>query len=101
MLWGSSVILKVGAVMGEDSDAITLTPKQIVEHFQLAYRQAYGHEAQVSHMFAEWYQVNGEAVHRSTLFSEIGRLRTINQHRAPSRPDRTVLQRLISRLRGI
>lgn len=87
--------------MLDESDAVTLTPKEIVEQFQRVYRQAYGHEPQVNHMFAEWYQINGETVHRMTMFSEIGRLRTIAQQRVPQRADRTLVQRLIARLRGI
>lgn len=85
----------------DGSDAITLTPKEIVEQFQRVYRQAYGNDPQVTHMFAEWYQINGETVHRVTMFSEIGRLRTIAQQRVPLRNDRTLVQRLIARLRGI
>ena len=58
----------------ENYDGATLTPKAIVDAFQLAYCKIYGREAQVVHMFAEWYTVNGETVHRMTLFSEITRL---------------------------
>jgi hypothetical protein len=60
--------------MEQNYDSATLTPKHIVDAFQSAYRQVYGREAQVVHMFAEWYTVNGETVHRRTLFSEISRL---------------------------
>lgn len=60
--------------MQYDHDSTTLTPKYIVESFQRAYRQVYGRDAQVVHMFAEWYTVNGETVHRLALFSETARL---------------------------
>ena len=61
-------------VMEHNYNDATLTPKHIVDAFQNAYRHVYGREAQVVHMFAEWYTVNGETVHRMTLFSEIARL---------------------------
>lgn len=61
-------------MMQYDHDVTTLTPRHIVDAFQRAYMQVYGREAQVVHMFAEWYTVNGETVHRMTLFSETVRL---------------------------
>lgn len=88
-------------------DATTLTPKSIVDTFQRAYRQVYGRDAQVVHMFAEWYQVNGETVHRVTLFGEISRLRGLAQYQQQQQQrqkaasaDKSVIQRLIARLRG-
>ena len=89
--------------MQQNYDGATLTPKHIVDAFQRAYRQVYGREAQVVHMFAEWYTVNGETVHRMTLFTEIARLSEIARLQAAQRkppPDRTMVQRLIARLRG-
>jgi len=60
--------------MEQNYDGATLTPKHIVDAFQSAYRKVYGRDAQVVHMFAEWYTVNGETVHRVTLFRETARL---------------------------
>jgi len=89
--------------MQENYDGATLTPKHIVDAFQRAYQKVYGREAQVVHMFAEWYTVNGETVHRMTLFSEISRLNELARVQAAQpRPDnnnRTMVQRLIARLR--
>lgn len=93
--------------MEQNYDGATLTPQHIVDAFQRAYRQVYGREAQVVHMFAEWYTVNGETVHRMTLFSEISRLNELAREQAAQRrpapqrgPDRSMVQRLIARLRG-
>ena len=99
--------------MQYDHDSTTLTPKHIVDSFQHAYHQIYGRDAQVVHMFAEWYTVNGETVHRMTLFSETSRLRELARVQqiqqaaqqpqpAPRKPttDRSMVQRLIARLRG-
>lgn len=128
------------ATMQYDHDVTTLTPRHIVEAFQRAYYQVYGREAQVVHMFAEWYTVNGETVHRVTLFNEIARLSDIAKYQRaqaqqeqlyaqeqaalaqqqmqyaapeaavmpppaapqPRKPaaDRSMIQRLIARLRG-
>lgn len=82
------------------SEAVTLTPQEILEHYQRAYRQVHGQEAHVIHMFAEWYQINGEMVHRLTLFGEISRLRGLAQQQRLAKTDKSIVQRLIARLRG-
>jgi hypothetical protein len=51
-------------------------------------------------MFAEWYQVNGETVHRLTLFGEISRLRSLAQQQRLAKTDRSIVQRLIAKLRA-
>ena len=69
-------------------------------------------------MFAEWYTVNGETVHRMTLFSETARLielakqqqaaqlaqqaaQQAQQSQRKPLADRSMVQRLIARLRGV
>ncbi len=81
----------------------TLTPKQIMETYRRAYHQVHGQEAHINHQFAEWYQVNGETVHRVTLFAEISRLRALAQQQRlnAESTDRSVIQRLIARLRRV
>ncbi|MCB9450394.1 MAG: hypothetical protein H6672_03090 [Anaerolineaceae bacterium] len=80
----------------------TLSPKAIMESFYYAYRAVHQEDPKITHMFAEWYQVNGETVHRLALMNEIARLRDIaNQQRLSSRADRSIIQRLITRLRGV
>lgn len=93
--------------MEQYNDATTLTPRSITDAFKSAYRQVHGRDPQVVHMFAEWYQVNGETVHRVTLFGEISRLRGLahyqqqqRQQQRKSTADKSVIQRLIARLRG-
>ncbi len=88
--------------MEQNYDGATLTPRHIIDGFQAAYRKVYGRDAQVVHMFAEWYTVNGETVHRMTLFSEVARLNQLARDQAAQRkpaPDRSMVQRLIARLR--
>jgi hypothetical protein len=83
-------------------DNATLTPKVIVDSYRHAYRQVHERDPLIIHMFAEWYHVNGETVHRVALFHEITRLRGLaQQQRQSQKVDRGLIQRLISRLRGI
>jgi hypothetical protein len=77
-----------------------LTPEQIVDYYRRAYRMVYNREPQVAHAIAEWYQANGEFVHRITLFAEITRLRDQAQKERLKQADRGVIQRLIARLKG-
>ncbi|MCA9913962.1 MAG: hypothetical protein H6671_07350 [Anaerolineaceae bacterium] len=85
-----------------DNHDTTLSPQAIMESFYHAYRAVNKQEPRVTHMFAEWYQVNGETVHRLTLLNEISRLRGIaNQQRLASAADKSLIQRLITKLRGI
>ncbi|MBL8117548.1 MAG: hypothetical protein J0L63_21055 [Anaerolineae bacterium] len=90
--------------MQHQHDGATLTPQHIIDTFQRAYRRVYNRDAQVVHLFAEWYRVNGEIVHRVTLFGEITRLRELAKQQEQQRravPDRTMIQRLIAKLRGV
>lgn len=83
-------------------DNATLTPKLIVDSYRHAYHQVHERDPLIIHMFAEWYHVNGETVHRVALFHEIARLRGLaQQQRQTQTVDRGLIQRLISRLRGI
>lgn len=88
-------------LMHNEAESATLTPKDIIENYQRAYRHIHGQEPHVSHLFAEWYQVNGETVHRVSLFGEISRLRGLAQQQRLQKADKGVLQRLITRLRGL
>ena len=86
--------------MRTTEQAANPSPGEIIEHYQRAYRQVHGRQAQAMHMFAEWYQINGEMVHRLTLFGEISRLRALAQQQRMAKTDRSVVQRLIAKLRG-
>ncbi len=89
-----------GTYYSEDTDSdATLAPKHILENYRRAYKQVHGKEPHITHVFAEWYQVNGETVHRITLFGEITRLRALVQQQRLS-SDKSIVQRLIAKLRG-
>jgi hypothetical protein len=83
-----------------DRDA-TLTPQIIIEHFERAYREVHGHDGAARHIGGQWYYVNGETVHRFALLKEIARLRELAQHQRRKQTDRSIITRLIAKLRGI
>jgi replication initiation and membrane attachment protein DnaB len=86
-----------------DDSGSTLTPKHIMETYRRAYKQVHGQEPHIAHQFAEWYQVNGETVHRVTLFGEISRLRGLAQQQrlTAENTDKSLIQRLINKLRRV
>ena len=83
-------------------DDPTLTPKIIVDHYIGVYHKVNGHRPNVRHVGGPWYTVNGETVHRIMLMSEIRRLHQEAQHQKTyASANRSMIQRLITRLRGI
>ncbi len=82
------------------SDA-TVKPKQVLDAYRRAYQMVHHREPHVVHLFDDWYQVNGETVHRLALFGEITRLRELSQKHRVSTTDKSVIQRLIARLRSL
>ena len=84
------------------ADDPTLTPRYVVENYRRAYTSINGREPFVRYMGNHWYDVNGETVHRSTLMEEIARLRMMSQRQnMKSNADKSVIQRLIARLRSL
>jgi hypothetical protein len=82
------------------SEDLTLSPQIMVDSYQRAYKQVHGRTLQVRHQFGEWYYINGETVHRLTLLQEITRLRSIAHKQRLQNTDRSLVQKLITRLRG-
>jgi hypothetical protein len=80
-------------------DDPTIPPRYIVEGYRKAYARVHRREPQCRYIGNHWYNVNGETVHRATLTDEIARLRTLDQR--SGRADRSVIQRLIDKLRGM
>ncbi|MAS37028.1 MAG: hypothetical protein CL610_23715 [Anaerolineaceae bacterium] len=80
----------------------TLTPELIINGYERAYRKVYGRDPRIRHIGGQWYYINGETVHRMTLMSEIVRLNDLAKQQSPyAKPTRSMVQRLIARLRGI
>ena len=83
-------------------DDPTLPPRYVVENYRRAYMQVNRREPFVRYMGNHWYNVNGETVHRATLMEEIARLRSQSQRRINvAKADKSVIQRLIARLRSL
>ena len=83
------------------ADDPTLPPRYIVEHFRKAYNGVHKREPMVRYMGNHWYYVNGETVHRSMLIEEIARLRELSQRQTLIRGDRSLIQKLIAKLRNM
>jgi hypothetical protein len=79
----------------------TLSPEMIIQSFQHAYKQVHGRTPHVIHQFGEWYQVNGEIVPRSTLLAEAVRLGSFAHKKRLQATDKSLVNRLIAKLRGI
>ncbi|MEO1443096.1 MAG: hypothetical protein AAFV33_22025 [Chloroflexota bacterium] len=81
----------------------TLTPDDIAEGYQRCYTAVHGRTPRVQHVSGYWYRVNGEIVHRSTLTTEIIRLKQLERDQTTRKThvERNVITRLIARLRAI
>ena len=80
----------------------TLTPQIISDSFRRAYKEFYGHDVNVVHCAAEWYQVNGEYVHRITMLQSLEHLREMQRARQAAAEDkRSTVRRLIAKIRGL
>lgn len=77
----------------------TLTPQLIADNYRRAFKQVNGRDPQIRHLGGPWYYVNGETVHRVAVLAEITRLRDLVKR--PGMGDKGMIQRLISKLRGM
>ena len=82
-------------------DDPTIPPRYIVEGYRKAYSRVHSRDPQCRYIGNHWYNVNGETVHRATLMDEINRLRYLGQRGNGGRADRSAIQRLIDKLRGM
>ncbi len=78
-----------------------LPPRYVVENYRKAFLVLNGCEPNVRYMGNQWYSVNGETVHRSTIMEEIGRLRTLAQAQSLQRANKGIIQKLIARLKAL
>jgi hypothetical protein len=79
----------------------TLPPRYVVDTYRRAYETVHGRQPAVRYMGNHWYSVNGETVHRITLMEEIDRLSHLSQKQRIVSADKTIIQRLIARLRNL
>jgi hypothetical protein len=83
------------------ADDPTLPPRYIVETYRKSYESLYQCAPNVRYLGNHWYMVNGETVHRVTLMEEIARLRTENQKQDLLKTDKSIIKKLINKLRGL
>lgn len=79
---------------------VTLTPDAIIEHYSRAFYGVHQQSPDACYLGNGWYQINGEIVHRITLFLEIGRLRELETERKRVAKS-SIVKRLIGKLRGL
>jgi hypothetical protein len=84
------------------------TTADLVAEYTEAYELANGWKPRIEYRGNGWYQVDNEVIHRSTLLTEIGRLRAlIRQQReqeatyANKQATKGLISRLIAKLRKI
>lgn len=76
-----------------------IKPKNMIDGYRHYYKQLHGRKPQIRHMGGQWYNVNGEIVHHSTLMQEIQHLRKLVRQR--KQPEKRLLVRVIERLRNL
>jgi len=81
------------------STTLITNPQDVLKGYQGAFYNLHGHTCRARHLHGEWFQVNGEIVHRSTLEAETEHLHTLIVQKR--RPQKSVVQRLIDRLRNL
>lgn len=76
-----------------------LNPQELAEGYIRFYKQVHGRAPRVRYAGNQWFQVNGEVVHSTTLAEEVEHLRALSRQKQA--PEMSVVQRLIAKLRGI
>jgi len=75
------------------------SPEDLVSHYKRLFKMLHGKQPRIRHMSGDWYQVNGEIVHRGIVEAEIDHLKTLcRKHR---RVETNVVKKLIARLRNL
>jgi hypothetical protein len=82
-------------------DDASMPPRYVVDAYRRAFKSAYGKEPAARYAGNYWYFINNEAVHHATLIQEIARLRDMSQKQTLLNADKSVIHKLISRLRGL
>lgn len=85
----------------ENAVDVTLTPHHIVEGYWHVYKLVYGQHPKVRYVGNQWYEVNNELVHRTDLMTETARLHILAREKQRQRTDKSMVSRLIARLRGL
>lgn len=71
-----------------------------VEDYREAFQRVYGQEPRIYYMGNRWYQVNGKPLHHTVLVVETERLHDLANMRYAQERKRSVIGRIVKRLRG-
>ncbi|RMF80211.1 MAG: hypothetical protein D6737_08820 [Chloroflexi bacterium] len=85
----------------DDHRRETLTPDTIAESYQRLYQQVNHRPIEIYYLSNQWYRVGHETVHRSTLLGEITRLRQVAVRKHVQSTDKSLVKKLIDKLRGL
>jgi hypothetical protein len=79
-------------------------PRYLAEIYRQTFTRLHQHEPVCQYLGNQWFNVNGEMVYRAMLIDEIARLQELCQTISPQRhiitADKSIIKRLIARLRG-
>jgi hypothetical protein len=78
-----------------------VSPHHVIDAYRRAHYTVHGREVHVRYAGNSWYFVNNEAVHHKMLLQEITRLREVEQRQTLLNADKSIIHRLIARLRGL
>ncbi len=74
---------------------------RFITEYQTAFNEVYGQTPRVFYLGNQWYQVNGETTHHTIFVSEITRLRDLAKLQQRHSKNRTLISRLINKLRNM
>lgn len=88
---------------------LTITSRDIIESYVESYRTIYLRKPAMRYLGNGWYLVDDEIVHQAIIIQETGRLQQLLRQQAQQKrmmPEKVqerkgIVQRLISRLRGL
>jgi hypothetical protein len=78
---------------------IDQTPEDALYEYNHAYRLVYDAHPRTRYVGNHWYQINGEMVHRRTLYDEIDRLRDLARKKRARSSSKGMIRRLIDKIR--
>jgi hypothetical protein len=74
-------------------------PHYIAESYRQAYKLVHGHEPAIRYVGNHWFHVNGETAHRQMVIDEVTRLRELAMHKHIVATEKSIVQKLIAKLR--
>ena len=76
-----------------------VSPDSVTQGYTRSFHALHKKVPRIRHMSGDWYQVNGEIVHRSIVEAETERLKTLARKHRPL--ETNIVKKLIARLRNL